>query len=322
MKHLRVFIVLITLMMALSACAKKTVSTEQVNTLVDKSAYDSGRVAVEMPAVVAPQASTNEMGSAGVNASAPVAENQMVIMNANLTIAVVDPGKSMADIQQMAADLGGFTVNSNLYKSQTSAGVEVPEAYISIRIPADKLNSTIEKIKALTDDPKLYVLSENISGEDVTQTYTDLKSRLKNLEEADAQLTKFYESATKTEDVLAIYNQKMSVTEQIEVLKGQIQYYEQASAKSLITVQLKAKETVAPLTVAGWQPVGVARNAVQALINALRGIANVLIWFVLFLLPILLVIGVPLYFLIRWLVRKGRKSQVSKTIVPPTPPAE
>lgn len=320
MKHLRVLIVLVALMMVLSACAQKTASTEQINNLVDKSGYDSGRVGMEMPAAVESSA-PQQPSTSGMAAAGSTAEIQMVIMNANLTIAVEDPGKSMAEIQKMAADLGGFTVNSNLYKTKTSEGIEVPEAYISIRIPADKLNATIEKIKAMTDDPELYVLSENISGEDVTQTYTDLKSRLKNLEEADAQLTKFYNSATKTEEVLAIYNQKMQVTEQIEVLKGQIKYYEQASAKSLITVQLRAKETVAPLTVAGWKPVGVARDAVQALINALRGIANALIWFILFILPVLLVIGIPLFFLIRWLVRKGRKSQSSKTSIPPAPPA-
>jgi tellurite resistance-related uncharacterized protein len=228
---------------------------------------------------------------------------------------------SLADIQKLAADMGGFTVSSNLYKTQTSTGIEVPEATVTVRIPAGRLNEALDKIKAMTGDPEKYVLTENVNGQDVTQEYTDLKSRLKNLEEAEAELTRFYEKATKTEDILAIYNQKQSISQQIEVLKGQIQYYEQASAKSLISINLKAKSTIAPITVAGWEPRGIARDALQALVEAGKGIVNVLIWIALFILPIALVIGLPLYFLIRWLVRRGKKHQARPT-APPVPPAQ
>lgn len=319
MKRLRMVSLMILLMMVLTACAK-AVETQSVSNSGEKMAADTGRAAVEAP--MAPSAVTESYdAAAGVTAAEPATEDQMVIMNADLNIAVDDPAKSMSDIQKMAASMGGFTVSSNLYKTQTSSGIEVPAASISIRIPADKLNDALDKIKALTGDPEKYVLNENISGEDVTQAYTDLKSRLKNLEEAEVELSKFYDSATKTEEVLAIYNQKQQVSQQIEVLKGQIQYYEQASAKSLVTIQLQAKETIEPLTVGGWQPAGVARDAVQALLDALRGIANALIWIGLFILPIVVVFGVPIFFLVRWLVRKGRKSHVQSGMLPPAPPA-
>lgn len=321
MKRVRMISMMILLVMVLTACAK-AVETQSVSFDSGKAATDTNRAALEAP--MAPSVVTSQESSAasGAMASEPVDENQMVIMNADLNIAVDDPSESMSAIQKMASRMGGFTVSSSLYKSQTSSGLEVPGAYVSIRIPAEKLNDALAEIKALTGDPEKYVLNETITGEDVTQAYTDLKSRLKNLEEAELELSKFYESATKTEDVLAIYNQKQQVSQQIEVLKGQIQYYEQASAKSLITIQLQAKETIAPITVAGWQPAGIARDAVQALLNALRGIANALIWIGLFILPIVVVIGLPLFFLIRWLVRKNRRASAQKRMTPPAPPAE
>ena len=114
-----------------------------------------------------------------------------------------------------------------------------------------------------------------------------------------------------TEDALAIYAQKIQITEQIEVLKGQIQYYEQSVAKSAISIRLQAKESMAPLTIAGWQPSGVAKKALQALIDFGNGFVNFIIWLGIFVLPVVLVIGLPLFFIIRALVRRNRRKQAA-----------
>jgi len=310
MKIKRVLIGVLILALTISGCAAKAERESQV-------AMDSnGSYGVEAPMMEAPAAAEDySMDNSKTTAGLGVNETeitQMVIMNADLSIAVDDPTESLADIQKMASDMGGFTVSSNLYKTQTISGKEVPEAYVTIRVPAEDLDEAMEKIKALTGDPEDYVLSETVSGQDVTQEYTDLQSRLRNLEEADAKLSEFYEKATETEDALAIYNQKMQVTEQIEVLKGQIQYYEQAAAKSAISIHIQAKETIAPVTVAGWKPSGVARDALQALIDFGKGLVNFLIWVGVLILPILIVIGLPVFFLVRWLVRRGHRAQTNR----------
>jgi hypothetical protein len=110
-------------------------------------------------------------------------------------------------------------------------------------------------------------------------------------------------SATKTEDVLNVFQQLTAIREQIEVTKGQIQYYEESAALSQIAVLIRAEAAVQPLEIGGWQPVGVARDAIQATLDGLRVIANVAIWLVLFALPI----GAIIYGFIRlviWLFRK------------------
>ncbi len=316
MKKFGFFTIFLVLTLVLSGCAK-TSTQEMART-------DGGMdVYMEAPAAMAPVAEEYyEAEKANVTNALGGAIQQMIIMNADLSIAVDDPTQTMADIQKLAADLGGFTVSSNLYKTQTAAGLEVPAANVTVRVPAEKLNEALEKIKAFTGDPAKFTLSENISGQDVTQEYTDLKSRLRNLEEADAKLSELYETAEKTEDALAIYAQKMQVTEQIEVIKGQMQYYEQSSQKSAISVYIQAKASVAPITVAGWQPSGVARKAIQALVNFGKGLVNALIWLVITILPILLVIGLPIYFLVRWLVRRSRRNQAKRMqgSTPPAPP--
>jgi flagellar basal body-associated protein FliL len=320
MKMKRLLFIAIFSMFLLASCASAQVpaptSAPQSRGVsgVVASSNSIGMVAAPTAAPAAEAPSTDNSGGTTDATSGTI--KQMVIQNASLTILVDDPAKSLDAIMKMAKDMGGFTVSSNTYQTYTSSGDQVPTATVTIRVPSDQLDTALDKIKALTGDASKFVTDESVSGTDITQEYTDLQSRLTNLEQASDELTAMYDKATKADDILAIYNQKLQITEQIEVLKGQIQYDEQASAKSAISVQLNAKATAQPITVAGWQPTGIARQAVQALLNFFKGFVNFLIWLVILILPILIVIGVPLYFLIRWLVRR-KKAKRNQT--PPLP---
>ncbi len=235
---------------------------------------------------------------------------RMVIKNASLSIVVEEPGVSLEAISKLASDLGGFVVSSNLYRTQTANGLEVPQANITIRVPADTLDQALAEIKSGAGQ----ILSENVSGQDVTQEYTDLESRLRNLERAEEQLSEIMEQAWETEDVLVVYNRLVEVQEQIELIKGQMKYYEQSAELSAISINIQANEAVQPLKIGNWQPVGVAKRALQALINTLKFLADMLIWTVLYILPVALILFFPVRWLWRWLKkgsakRKARKEQ-------------
>jgi len=261
-----------------------------------------------------------EDSGAGAGFSAALPEvNRLVIKNANLTLVVDDPSKSMDAISRLAEELGGFVVTANLAQTQLESGLEVPHATITIRVPAEKLDQALERIQAESDQ---LPLNKTLDSQDVTREYTDLQSRLRNLEDAEEQLRDIMDQAVRTEDVLNVYNRLVEVREQIEVIKGQIQYYEQSAALSAISVDLMANEAVQPLTIGGWQPVGVAKDAVQALINSLKVIANIAIWLVIFVLPVLAVLFVIFILPLVWLMRTMRRRRgLRKASTPPAPPA-
>lgn len=214
---------------------------------------------------------------------------RMVIRNAELSIVVEDPSGMMDDITRLAADMGGYVVSSNLAQVETDRGVEVPRARITIRVPAEDLDQALQDIKAGAGR----ILSESVSGQDVTREYTDLQSRLRHLENTERKLTEIMDEASDTEDVLQVYNRLVNVQEEIEMVKGQMQYYEQSARLSSISVTIQANEAVQPLEIGGWQPVGVAKNALQALINTLQFLGDVAIWLGLFVLPVLLILYFP-----------------------------
>ena len=242
------------------------------------------------------------------SSTAATSAERMVIKNAELAIIAADPVASMESIGQMAESMGGFVVTSNLYQRTLSSGEQVPQGDITVRVPAEELDEALAQIKA----DAVQVENENVSGQDVTSTYTDLASRLRNLEAAEAQLQAIMEEAQKTEDVLNIFNQLVTVREQIEVIKGQMKYYEESAALSMISVSITADEAVQPIQVGGWQPGGVAKDAIEALIRTLQTLVDIGIWFVICVLPIALIIGLPLFLAIRWAIRKQRKNKAQK----------
>ena len=248
---------------------------------------------------------------AGVGNTAQTVE-RMVIYNANLRIAVEDPIASLDSIIAMAESSGGFVVYSNVYQSTTSSGNTVPYANVTIRVPAGQLDPIMTAIKGLTPDPDEDVLSENVSGQDVTSEYTDLESQLRNLEAAEQALVEIMENAQDTEDVLDVFDELTYYRGQIETVKGRMQYLSESAAMSAISVEIVAKESLQPITIAGWEPQGTVKKAVEALINTGQKLVDLLIWFGIYCLPFLIPLGVGVFFLVRLLRKRKAKRQAKK----------
>jgi hypothetical protein len=198
----------------------------------------------------------------------------------------------MVEIADLAVEMGGFVVSSNLYQSTYGPNqIEVPEANMTIRVPSEQLDAALGKIKEGAID----ITYENRSGQDVTSQYVDLQSRLKAKQEAEKNLLKIMDTATNAEDVLAIYMQVQNIQTEIESLKGQIQYYDESVALSAVSIRLVAEETVQPIEIGGWKLQGTANDAVQDLILFMQGFTRFLIRFVLTILPSLILIAIPTY---------------------------
>ncbi len=311
-----IIIISFALVLALSACATKSATPQST---VDFRGVGGAPSAPDLMAPVPTQGYYSESNTAPGNTDDAVLQERLVIMNVDMTIVVADPRTKMDAISALANSLGGFVVSMNMYQTTTDNGETVPQGSISIRVPSDKLDSALTQIKADTVD----VPAENRSGQDVTSQYVDLQSQLTNLERAEQDLLAIMDQAqnapgndftTRTQDVLNVYNQIVTIRSQIEQIKGQMKYYEESSSYSLISVSLIAEKTIEPIQVGTWKPVGVARDAIQALVNFLKGFVNVIIYLGLLVLPVLIVILGPIALII-WgivaLVRRNRNKKLA-----------
>jgi hypothetical protein len=313
MKKILPFSLIVIATLILAACG--TAATESTGDVYNYSPEMGGApiMAEDMalPASAPEARSAEQAASNSASGVSPAAIERIVIKNADLAIVVADVEGRMKNIQVMAQQMGGFVVSSNLYQNYTNTNVKVPEAQIVVRVPSEKLEEAMNQIKKDTVE----VQTENISGQDVTAEYVDLQSRLKNYEAAEAQLNDILKNATDTEDVVNIFNQLVYYREQIELVKGQIKYYEEAAALSAISIRIIAEETIQPIVIGTWEPKGVALNAVQDLINFLKDFTEFIIRFVIYTLPVWIIVGIPLYLVFlgaRKLFRKLRGNKTKK----------
>ncbi|GAP14145.1 hypothetical protein LARV_01910 [Longilinea arvoryzae] len=298
----RAVIGLVLFALLLSGCATQKATESLVG----------GRNTADYAAAPAEAPQPAGVGNGSATGSSEAAPRRLVIQTVDMSIVVVKPLDAMNQIAALATEFDGFVVNSYSHTVTTQQGKDVIEATITIRVDAARLDTALERIRALTPNAEQDVLSENISGQDVTKDYVDLESQLKNLEQTEAQLQKIMDQATKTEDVLSVYRELSSIRGQIETTKGQMKYYEDAAALSAITVTIQAEEAVQPLQLGGWKPVGTARNAVQALVDTLQFLGSAAIWIVIYILPVGLVIGLPIWLIVRGIRRAKRRAKAAR----------
>lgn len=311
-------IVALLVLVLLAGCAKQQ-SAEQPAT-----SADMGRqVAPEMaPAPVEAPSMQNANEGKGLAST-----ERMVVRTAQMRVSVADPAIAVMQVSRLAESYGGFVVSSTIYESSRTETMVYQGSYITIRVPSAKLDEVMSKIRALAADPKSGVISESVSGQDVTSEYVDSEARLKNLEAAEAQLKELLDNAPDLQYTMDVFRELTSVREQIEVIKGRMKYLKESTDLSAISVEFVAEASLKPIEIGGWKPEGTAREAIQALINSAQTVVDGLIWFGIYCLPFLLPVALVVYFIVKSF-KKRRQARLAKQFMEPkvetkvVPPAD
>lgn len=261
-------------------------SLENAYDMVDDGAYYADEAVMD----------GDGMGLAA-NAAAPVepvaaaaAEKQerLIIRDASLELLVSDTEAAIKTITDMVESNGGWVVNSSVYQYRADAKT----GNMTVRIPSDGFNSALEAVKGLA----IGVSSESISGQDVTEEFVDLDARLGNLEATADRVRAFLDDAKRVEDALNVNRELSHLEGEIEAIKGRMKFLSESAAFSTINISLTPDIVSRPIEVVGWRPASVAREAVDALLETLQGFINILIWMLVYLLPLGLLVGLPLWF--------------------------
>jgi hypothetical protein len=273
-------------------------------------------VEVEKEAAMMPTAApeaTAAAGSLGL-ASLPAARvERMIIKNAEMDLLVADTDVALDSITVIAADYGGYIVSSHTWFEG-----EFKYATVRLGVPVAEFENILRRLRGLA----LKVNSEVASGEDVTDQYVDLQSRLTNLEATQARIREFLDKAANVEEALKVNEQLSQVEAQIEEIQGRMNYLKDRSAFSTIDVQLSPERptptptptsTPTPTpTPAVWRPGETVKDASGVLTAILKGLVELAIWILVVLGPFLIPVA-----LVIWLVVWSRRRR--KRPAPPLP---
>ena len=238
---------------------------------------------------------------------------RLIVRTGRLTIEVLDTKQALESISKIAEQLGGFVVQSNTWQETYYQSNTLPYGSITIRVAAENFDQAIEAIQANAPDLEKNVVSKVISGDDITSDYIDSTSRLSSLEATRTKLYEIMDTAATAEETLTVYKEISDIESQIEVLKGQIKYMEESAALSSISVEVHPIVPAKEIEVKEWSFTNIFNNAVQNLIDGAQDLGEWLINFAVSVLPFLIIIFVPLYFIIRTIVRKTHKSKQNST---------
>jgi len=247
-------------------------------------------------------AATRAVGTAAPQAPALP---RMIIRTAEMSLIVSDTSAAIDKITAAASAANGYVADSKLWRDS-----ELLRGTLTLRVPASNLDPTLAAIRKIGTR----VQSEAMSSDDVSQEYVDLQSQVTNLEAAEVEMrglmTTVRERTKKAQDILDVYEQLTQLRGQIEQAKGRLRYLGQMTALSTIKVELVPDAVAKPVVQPGWQPVAVFKDATRSLVGALEGIATMLIWIVVYVLPIvvLLVLGA----LIAWRVISALRGGAAK----------
>ena len=258
--------------------------------------FETASFAESAPAMASEDSSAEQQEADGA------VEMRQIIANANISLVVKETETAMAGVEQIASDLGGYLSDVELSKGRYDQTEEL-RGSMTLRVPSDNLEEALERLQALATD----VHYLNIERQDVTDQYSDLDARLRNLRATETELLALLTEVrerpnAKVEDILAVHRNLTQIREEIETLQGRKNLLDNQIGFSTVRVELIPDSINRPIVEEPWSANGPVRNALRALVATLQGLLTALIWAFLYLTPLLLVVLIPLAILI-WLVR-------------------
>ena len=225
-------------------------------------------------------------GAPAVNAPAPAQyrrEDRAVVYTGDITVRVDNVDDAARRAGSQAESAGGF-VSSDKRATAGTRG----EAHLTLRIPADRFTGTIDELATLGKEE-----SRNFSTEDRTQEVVDLDAQIVSIE---AELAK------READLASLEARKRRLADLV--------------ALSTVNVHLLGKD--APSPVAAEDGAGFLAG-LKAGWRGFLGAMTVLLAILGFLLPFMLVLGLPAA-VVWWLLRRRRRPGPPPAVLPRTGP--
>lgn len=230
--------------------------------------------------------------------------NRMIVKNSDMRLLVEDTNTAIDRTTQIVGDAGGYIVSSRVW-FQDYGEHQLKYASITLGVPVDEFEKALSRLRGLA----IEVRDETASGSDVTDQYVDLQSQLSTLEVTRDRVQSFLEDAKTVEEALRINQELSNLDAQIEQIKGRMNYLNDRSAFSTITISFEPElpELAPAPKPQGWEPGFVLEDAIKVLTSAYQSVAEFAIWLFVVILPILLPPTLILWALWKLFTRKVSK---------------
>jgi Domain of unknown function (DUF4349) len=146
----------------------------------------------------------------------------------------------IADSVDVALEKAAVIIRQNsgdildLQDTQPEAG-QRRNSYMRVRVPQDKLESTLNALGQLGT-----IAQRSITAEDVSSQLVDLDARLRNLRKSEAALLKLMDRSGSIANILEVSRELSSVRQQIEQIDAQLKNLQNQVSYSTIEVSFES----------------------------------------------------------------------------------
>ena len=160
-------------------------------------------------------------------------EKQKIIYSASLMLVSIFPDSINPQLQQITQKYDGYI--NNLSTTETT-----------IRIKSEHFETAIKEIEKLGE-----VIRKNIYGNDVTERYWDAQIRLNNALETRKRYLELLKMAQNVGEAILVERKLARITQDIDLLKGQINKLDNLEEFATISISLREKTKLGVLVYIG-----------------------------------------------------------------------
>ncbi len=161
-----------------------------------------------------------------------VADGRKIIRTVQMAVEVEELPSAQNAVDKIVGDVGGLVA---VFQSREKE--KNPSAYYMLWIPAEALDGCIKSLESLGETENL-----DIRINDISETYFDTETRIKNLQNQEERLQSLYDRDVKKLDELLSVEQKMGqIRLEIEQLQGRRRIYDRQIQYSTIELRLRQK---------------------------------------------------------------------------------
>jgi len=172
----------------------------------------------------------------------PQLVDRKIIRTATLELEVTAVGAAVQEVESIAVAAGGFVSRSSVFiEEPPELGEEddfgprrTQTATVTIRVPAEVYGSVMSQLRGVAEEVK----SEISEASEVTEEFTDLQARLRNLEATEASYLELLTKAEEIPDILTVQDRINQVRLEIEQVQGRVNLLDSLTDLATITVQL------------------------------------------------------------------------------------
>jgi len=297
------------------ACSQQERATKQGEGKISFGLYDVSEKSTETASVavssnneqsVTPATQASLLNQAEQTQTAPIAVERKIIRNADLQLEANAPEEAQQKITQIAESKGGFVVESTQSSSDVKATTR-DTVTMTVRVPSAKFDEALNEIRQTASR----VIVESVKGQDVTEEFIDIEARLKTQKALETQFLEIMKRSNSVEDALNVQTEIARVRGEIEKIEGRKRFLESQASLSTVKIKLQSPTAFsANSTGFLYQLKEAFGDGFDAALNFILILIRVLIA----LLPFLILIVLPIYLLVRYILRKNRKQKLASDI--------